>query len=91
MVNLFTKREYMRIPIFFMNNQSFDPDRSIYSTNPGEVRYFVIDGEDTERKIRVTGTEDGGLRVEQLIGDTWQINTTALPRLGDGVVEVASL
>lgn len=76
-----------KIPLFQIHRK-FTPFKSIYSTNKGEVRYFIIDGEDCERTIRATGTVDGGLRIEQLIGEEWEINTCALPRLGDAVWEV---
>lgn len=76
-----------RIPLFNLFTK-IDSSRSIYSTRKDEVRYFIIDGEDNERKLRVTGTAEGGLRVETLEDGKWCIDTTALPRLGDTVTEV---
>jgi len=79
----------MRIPLHNLLSNVSGEMRSIYKTEPNEVRYFKINGEDEDREIRVSGTPSGGLKVEELKGDKWNINTTALPRLGDGVIEVS--
>jgi len=78
----------MRIPLHTLLNKFNSEPRSIYLTEPGEVRFFKISGDDRDREIRVTGTEDGGLLVEENKNGTWSINTTALPRLGETATEV---
>lgn len=63
--------------------------RSIFATEKSEIRYFKVRGEDSTRDLRVTGTKDGGLRIEEMEDGKWQINSTAAPKLGDSVTEVS--
>lgn len=76
-----------KIPLHTLFNNC-NSDRSIYNTRKNEVRYFLIDGGDGERQLRVTGTPDGGLQIEKLEDGKWSINSTAAPRLGDATIEV---
>ncbi len=58
--------------------------RSIFATEPGEVRTFVIGSGDDEKKVRATGTNDGGLKIERWRDNAWLIDATVTDGIFNG-------
>uniref|UniRef100_A0A6H1ZR33 Uncharacterized protein n=1 Tax=viral metagenome TaxID=1070528 RepID=A0A6H1ZR33_9ZZZZ len=79
----------MRIPLHTLLNKIDAQMKSIYETEPGEVRRFEITNGDKDREIQVSGTEEGGLKIEELQDGEWVVNSTSAPRLGESVTEVS--
>lgn len=72
----------VKIPLFFLSVKS--TERSVFETKAGEQRFFILDIDGGEHRLKVLGLEDGGLSIFEYKNDEWIPNAEIISEIFNG-------